>query len=59
MSLRSEHYGMKVMESRSASAELLTHEPHLLLTGIRIHRVFEPISKTNDWIVAGSGIEWP
>ena len=32
--------------SRPASPELLTREPYLLPTGIRIHRVFEPISET-------------
>jgi hypothetical protein len=47
------------MVSRPASPELLTREPYLLPTGIRIHRVFEPISETNAWIATESGIVWP
>jgi hypothetical protein len=46
-------------ESRPASPELLTREPYLLPTWIRIHPVFEPISETNAWIATESGIEWP
>jgi hypothetical protein len=46
-------------DSRLASPELLTHEPHLLPTWIRIHRVFELISDTNARIAIESGIEWP
>jgi len=52
-------HGRLLPKCRSATAELLTHEPHLLPTGIRIHRVFEPISETNAWIATESGIEWP
>jgi hypothetical protein len=45
------------LKSRPAYAELLTHKPHLLPTGIRIHRVFEPISESSAWIPTESRIE--
>jgi hypothetical protein len=48
-----------VSKNQPASTELLTRKPHLLPTGIRIHRVFEPVSETNAWIATESGIEWP
>ena len=46
-----------VLTSRQASPELLTHEPHLLLPGVRMHGVFELISETNAGIVAESRID--
>jgi len=45
--------------SRPASPELRTREPYLLQIGIRIHRVFGPISETSAWIATESEIEWP